>query len=79
MVAQEEREDVVRAVMAGLGDEGQVWGVCATVGVSGGLLVGVGAGQRVAQLAGSGEHLSFIVGAILYLNLDRRKDSMRQG
>ena len=71
VVAQEEGEHIVRAIMAGLGDEGQIWRIGSAISVSGRLLVGVGAGQGVAQLARSGETFSLVIRAVLDLSLDK--------
>ena len=77
VVAQEKGEHIVRAVVAGLGDKGEVWRVGSAIGVSSSLLIGVGAGQGVTQLAGSGKHLTLVIGAVLDLNLDRQGHFVR--
>ena len=66
-VAEEKREDVVLSVVARLGDEGEVRGIRAVVGVARAFLVGVGGGKLVAELTGALEHLAGVVGAVRHL------------
>ena len=68
-VSQEEGEDVVLAVVAGLGDEAQVGRVGAAVGVAGVGFVHVGGRELVGQLAGALKHLALVVGAVWDLDL----------
>jgi len=67
LVAQQQGEQVVLAVGACVGDEGQVWGVGTSVGVASSLLVGVWCGQGVAQTAGALKHLALVIGAVSHL------------
>ena len=66
-VPEEERKYVVLAVVSRLGDERKIGRVRAVVGVPRALLVGVGRGEPVAELAGAIEHLAGVVRAVGHL------------
>mmetsp|Transcript_20375 Transcript_20375/g.52631 ORF Transcript_20375/g.52631 Transcript_20375/m.52631 type:complete len:278 (+) Transcript_20375:294-1127(+) len=73
LVAREQGEDVVRAVVPGLDDEREIRGIGASVGVPRRLLVGIGRWQIVGQLARALEHLALVVRAVHNIDLLRQR------
>ena len=63
-VAGEEVEEVVLPGVAGLDHEAEVRGECTAVGGAAGLVVGVGHGEGVGELAGPLEHFSLVVRSV---------------
>ena len=74
-VAQQEREDIVLAIMAGLGDQAQVRWVGAAISIAGCLLIGVWPGQRIAQPALPRVLLALIIGAVFHLSLQTQSSA----
>ena len=68
-VAQEQREDVILAVMSGLGDEAEVRWVGSSIGIASCLFIGVWPGEGIAEPTRASERLSLIIGTILHLTL----------
>lgn len=68
LVTSQQREDIILS-RARLDNEGKINGVGSVVGNTGGLFVGVGRGNVISELTGAIEHISFVVGAILNLNI----------
>lgn len=76
-VAQQQGEDVVLAVVSGLGDQRQVGRVRSAIGIASSLLVGVRPRQRVAQPARPLVLLTLVVGAVRDLDLLHIKKAIR--
>ena len=68
-VAEQQGEHIVLAIMASLGDEGQVRWIGSPIGIAGGLFIWIGAWQGVAKTARASKHLALIIWAVLHLSL----------
>mmetsp|Transcript_54628 Transcript_54628/g.130934 ORF Transcript_54628/g.130934 Transcript_54628/m.130934 type:complete len:205 (+) Transcript_54628:344-958(+) len=69
LVAGEQGKDVVSTADTSLGDQREIRRVGAVVSEAGGLLVRVGRGEVVGQLARAVEHLALVVGPVSELNI----------
>lgn len=68
-IAGQQGKNVVGTAVSGLGDQRKIRGKSSLVGGSGGLLVGVGAGNVVGELSGSLSGVTLIIGLVVVLEL----------
>ncbi len=68
-VAQQQGKDIVSTIVAGLCDETQVWGICASIGISSSLLIPIWSWQWVCKSSRSFIVLPFLVRTICHLDL----------
>lgn len=61
-VTSEQVEDVVAATVTALGDQAEIGGKSTSVGGTSGLLVGVGSGNVIGELAGALLDVALVVG-----------------